>query len=149
MKSLIVVIGDNKYQFDTKEELLQNLLGAPKDDYNTMTEEEKKKRRYLKAYINAKGNEEKIVDLQEQMKQSRGNVDIDEKFLIDNDDVYVMSLLNMTDVILLEKKDTNFFTKGINKRGIEDNYLVLNGYASEIIEKYKQECIKNKEELEK
>lgn len=149
MKSLIIVIGDHKYQFDTKEELLQNILGTPKDDYNSMSEEEKKKRRYLKAYINMNGKEENILDLQQCIQQNKGDISADGKFLIDNDDVYVMSLLKMSDVLLLEHRDASFFTKGISKEGIEGNYMVLNAYASDIIEKYKNECMKDTINMER
>ena len=149
MKNLIVVIGDNKYQFDTKEELMQILLGDSKKDYNTMTEEEKKKRRYLKAYANVRGDEKRIVDLQEKIQQGEEEISIDDKFLIDNDEVYVLSLIKISDIILLEHKDSNCFNNGIDKKGITDNYLVINGYASEIIQNYKQKLIQKNSKIER
>ena len=131
-KNLILIVDDEKYQYDTKEELLQDLLGDKENNYNDMTEEEKEKRRRLKAFINLKGREKYITNYKQESSK-KGMFSTDEKFLIDNDDMYVMSLLKMNEVILLEEKNAKIFSAKIDKTDIEDNYLVLNYYAKEIV----------------
>lgn len=146
MKDLILIVDQEKYQFDTKEELMQNLLGDKENNYNEMTEEEKKERRYLKAYINLQGQKEYIIDFKEEVKKNP-NIPINERFLIDNDDMYVMSLLRMNQVVLLENTKSDIFSKEINKEGIDDNYLILNSYANEITNNYGKKIIKSLEEM--
>ena len=135
-KNLILIVDDEKYQYDTKEELLQDLLGDKENNYNDMTEEEKEKRRRLKAFINLKGREKYITNYKQESSK-KGMFSTDEKFLIDNDDMYVMSLLKMNEVILLEEKNAKIFSAKIDKTDIEDNYLVLNYYAKDIVNNYK------------
>lgn len=146
MKDLILIVDQEKYQFDTKEDLMQNLLGDKENNYNEMTEKEKKERRYLKAYINLQGQKEYIIDFKEEVKKNP-NIPINERFLIDNDDMYVMSLLRMNQVVLLENTKSDIFSKEINKEGIDDNYLILNSYANEITNNYGKKIIKSLEEM--
>ena len=146
MKDLILIVDQEKYQFDTKEDLMQNLLGDKENNYNEMTEEEKKERRYLKAYINLQGQKEYIIDFKEEVKKNP-NIPINERFLIDNDDMYVMSLLRMNQVVLLENTKSDIFSKEINKEGTDDNYLILNSYANEITNNYGKKIIKSLEEM--
>ena len=152
MKDLILIVDQEKYQFDTKEDLMQNLLGDKENNYNEMKkeEEEKKERRYLKAYINLQGQKEYIIDFKEEVKKNP-NIPINERFLIDNDDMYVMSLLRMNQVVLLENTKSDIFSKEINKEGIDDNYLILNSlkifYANEITNNYGKKIIKSLEEM--
>ena len=143
MKDLILIVDQEKYQFDTKEDLMQNLLGDKENNYNEMTEEEKKEKRYLKAYINLQGQKEYIIDFKEEVKKNP-NIPINERFLIDNDD---MSLLRMNQVVLLENTKSDIFSKEINKEGIDDNYLILNSYANEITNNYGKKIIKSLEEM--
>ena len=135
MKNLIVIIGKNKYQFDTKEELLQSLLGDSSSEYSNLTAQEKKDRRYLKAYINMLGKEDKILDYKRE-SNGQGEIDISEKFLIDNDDMYVMSLLRANKIILLEHKEANIFAKNIQPSNAQDNYIIINSYALDIVKSY-------------
>lgn len=149
MKNIIIVIGDKKYQFETKEEVMQNLLGDSQNDYNSMSEKEKKERRYYKAYINTRGSEESILDLQEEIIKGKENTSIEGKFLIDNDEVYVMSLLRISDILLLEDKDADIFAKSIDKTEIKENYIILNSFVNEFIENYRNECLKKTNDLER
>ena len=47
-----------------------------------------------------------------------------------------MSLLKFNKIILLEKTNANILGKYINKENIEENYLILNKFADEIMQKY-------------
>ena len=144
-KNLIMILNNEKYQYDGKEELMQSLLGDEENDYNDMSETEKKERRRLKAYINLQGQEEYITNYK-QDSLKKGKFPVNEKFLIDNDDMYIMSLLRMNAMVLLERKEANIFANKINKEDIDDNFLVLNGYADEITENYKKEVDQKNEE---
>lgn len=145
-KNLIMILNDEKYQYDGKEELMQSLLGDEEHHYSDMTEEEKEKRRHLKAYINLKGQESYITNYKKESLK-KGEFPVNEKFLVDNDEMYIMSLLRMNVMVLLEKKEANIFAGKINKENTDDNFLVLNGYADEITEDYKREIDKeNKRE---
>lgn len=48
---------------------------------------------------------------------------------------YIMSLLLTNKIVLLEKVNSNIFTKDIDKTNIEKNYLVVNNFSKEILEK--------------
>ena len=38
--------------------------------------------------------------------------------------------------LLLERKDSNIFTKKLNKDKIKDNYIIVNTFAKELLKKY-------------
>ena len=128
MKDLILIVGEEKKQFDIKEELIENLLGS---DYYDLTEEEQQKRRYLKAMINLMGDEKKI--------SNSTDIKEDGAFYINNEDTYIMSLLKMDRVILLERKGAMVYTNKIDIKDIEDNYIILNSFADELLEKILKE----------
>lgn len=128
MKDLILIVGEEKKQFDIKEELIENLLGS---DYYDLTEEEQQKRRYFKAMINLMGDEKKI--------SNSADIKEDGAFYINNEDAYIMSLLKMDRVILLERKGAMVYTNKIDIKDIEDNYIILNSFADELLEKILKE----------
>ena len=45
-------------------------------------------------------------------------------------------MLKFNKIILLEKTNANIFGKYINKENITDNYIIVNKFANEIIQKY-------------
>jgi len=129
MKKLILIIGKSSFQFDTAEELYQELLGKKDDFYKDLSSEEKEQRRYEKAYINAQGNKDRIVKLST-MPNFYSNTN---NFYIDSDETYVLSLLNMNIIHLLEEKNSNIFSSSINKSEITDNYIILNHFADSLL----------------
>ena len=60
-------------------------------------------------------------------------------FIIKDEMTYILSLLMTNNIILLERKDSNIFTKSINKDNLEDNYIVVNAYAKELLSRYIEE----------
>ena len=57
-------------------------------------------------------------------------------FIIYDEITYILSLLKFNKIILLEKTNANILGKYINKENIEENYLILNKFADEIMQKY-------------
>lgn len=140
MKDLILVLGDLKYQFDTKEDLYNEVLGKPNEDYNVLTEEQKAQRRYEKAYINVGCNDAFIGSLKD---TSLENISTSPKIYTDTDDTYILSLLDLGIITILENKDSNHFTKDLDKSQLSGNYVILNLFATELLKKQKQQLMKS------
>ena len=111
-KKLILIEDKNEYQCDSIEELVKTLID---ENYYNFTEEEKNNKLKMLSLANSLGN--------------NGN------FNIKNEITYILSLLITNKVILLESTNSNFFTKYIDKSKISDNYIIVNTFAKEILQK--------------
>ena len=60
-------------------------------------------------------------------------------FILYNEISYILSMLKFNKLILLERTDANIFGRYINKEWIEDNYIIINKFADEILKKYLEE----------
>ena len=127
LKKLIIIENGKEFQFDTLDELVKELID--KNFYN-MTQNEKKEKMKMKALANCLNTKMNIVE------GITADDSIDEKFIIKDEITYILSLLRTNNVLLLERKDANIFTKYLNKENFEDNYIILNTFAKEILDKY-------------
>ena len=128
MKNLIVIEGKEKYQFDNFEELIQKFISA---DYFSNSEDEKYNLLEIKSFANTMMDNINIIRLK------RFPEDFNEESFIVYDEVsYILSMLKFNKFILLEKTDSNIFGKYIEKSNIEENYIIVNKFASEILKKY-------------
>ena len=128
MKNLIVIEGKEKYQYEDLKSLIENFINK---NYFNMSEEEKKKELEKKAIANTKQRNIQIVELEKKSTDFYKNA-----FLLYDEITYILSMLKFNIVILLEKTDANIFGRYINKKNINDNYIIINKFASEIMEKY-------------
>lgn len=113
LKNLILIENNKKYQFDTLEELVQAIIDK---DYYKMSDKEKHERLELKAFANSFGKDGMINTK--------------------NEIIYILSLLVLNKFMILENVNSNVFTKGMDKSNLDGNYIIVNKFAKELLEKY-------------
>lgn len=128
MENLIVIEGKEKYQYKDIKSLIENLINK---NYFNMSKEEKKKELEKKAVANTIQENLKIIELEKDIRILDINA-----FVLYDEITYILSMLKFNKIILLERTDANIFGRYINKKNIEDNYIIINKFANEIMEKY-------------
>lgn len=112
LKNLILIENNEKYQFDTLEELVETIIDK---DYYKMSEEQKQEKLELKAVANSFGKEG-IINTK-------------------NEITYILSLLAINKFMILENVNSNAFTKDMDKTNLDGNYIIVNKFAEELLEK--------------
>lgn len=98
-----------------------------------MSEDERKIELEKKTIANTWQDNIKIINF------NKYPIDFDENgFIIYDEITYILSMLKFNKLILLEKTEANIFGKYINKDGFEDNYIIINSFANDILKKYLQ-----------
>ena len=128
MKNLIVVEGESRYEYDNYEDLKKAVLGSKYDD---MSEEEKKAELQKRAIMNVWDKNVKITDL----KSGVGAYKEDD-FVIYDEFCFILSLLKFDRLVLLERTDADIFCKYMDKSWVTDNYIIVNKFTNEIMERY-------------
>ena len=132
MENLIVIEGKEKYKYKDIKSLIENFIS---ENYFNMSKEERKKELEKKTVANTIQENIKIVKLEKDIR----NFDIN-AFVLYDEITYILSLLKFYKIILLERTDANIFGSYINKKNIKENYIIINKFTNEIMEKY----LKNK-----
>ena len=131
LKNLIIIENGKDFQYDTLEEVVKVLID--KNFYN-MTEVEKIETMRIKALANNLYNKFTILEC----NPLDGN--FEGKFIIKNEITYIYSLLmNNSNLLLLERKDSNMLTQYLDKEILKDNYIIVNSFAKELLKKYIEE----------
>ena len=128
MENLIVIEGKEKYKYNDIESLIKGFIN---ERYYNMSETEQKNDLEKKAIANTIQDNIKIYN----MESKAQNYD-KEAFIVYDEITYILSMLKFNKIILLEKTNANIFGKYINKENITDNYIIVNKFANEIIQKY-------------
>lgn len=128
MENLIVIEGKEKYKYNDIESLIKGFIN---ERYYNMSETEQKNELEKKAIANTIQDDIKICNIKEKAQ----NYD-KEAFILYDEITYILSMLKFNKIILLEKTNANIFGKYINKENITDNYIIVNKFANEIIQKY-------------
>ena len=128
MENLIVIEGKEKYKYNEIESLIKGFIN---ERYYNMSETEQKNELEKKAIANTIQDNIKIYN----MESKAQNYD-KEAFIVYDEITYILSMLKFNKIILLEKTNANIFGKYINKENITDNYIIVNKFANEIIQKY-------------
>jgi len=131
MENLIVIEGKEKYKYDNIENLIETFVSK---NYFDMSNEEQSNILEKKTIANTMLNNIKIVKLNKYPDDFEEN-----SFILYNEISYILSMLKFNKLILLERTDANIFGKYINKEWIEDNYIIINKFANEILKKYLEE----------
>jgi len=131
MEKLIVIEGKEKYKYDNIENLIEAFIG---NNYSNMPTEEKNIILEKKAVANTMMDNIKVVKINKYPDDFEEN-----SFVLYNEISYILSMLKFNKLILLERTDANIFGKYINKEWIEDNYIIINKFANEILKKYLEE----------
>lgn len=116
LKKLIAIENGESYQFDTLEDLVKDLID---ENFYNMQQNEKVEIMQKKAVANSFKSLEDI-----------GIID-----KIEDELTYILYLLTTNNVVLLEHKETEIFTKDIDKTELEDNYIIINSFAEELLNK--------------
>lgn len=128
MENLIVIEGKEKYKYNDIESLIKGFIN---ERYYNMSETEQKNELEKKAIANTIQDNIKIYN----MESKAQNYD-KEAFILYDEITYILSMLKFNKIILLEKTNANIFGKYINKENITDNYIIVNKFTNEIIQKY-------------
>lgn len=128
MENLIVIEGKEKYKYNDIESLIKGFIN---ERYYNMSETEQKNELEKKAIANTIQDNIKIYN----MESKAQNYD-KEAFILYDEITYILSMLKFNKIILLEKTNANIFGKYINKENITDNYIIVNKFANEIIQRY-------------
>jgi len=128
LKDLILIENDRHNQFSSIEELISFILG---DNYYNITDKEKRELMELNARAYCLNTNIKIATLNE-----LNNNNVNNMFIIQDEISYILSLLIINRYTLLEKTTSNIFTSELNKDNIEDNYIIVNRFANELLDKH-------------
>ena len=128
MENLIVIEGKEKYKYNDIESLIKGFIN---ERYYNMSETEQKNELEKKEIANTIQDNIKIYNMGSKVQ----NYD-KEAFIVYDEITYILSMLKFNKIILLEKTNANIFGKYINKENITDNYIIVNKFANEIIQKY-------------
>ena len=96
-----------------------------------MSEEEKKAELQKRAIMNVWDKNVKITDL----KSGVGAYKEDD-FVIYDEFCFILSLLKFDRLVLLERTDADIFCKYMDKSWVTDNYIIVNKFTNEIMERY-------------
>lgn len=133
MKNLIVIEGKAKYTYDNIEDLIKTFVN---NNYFDMSNKEKNELLEKNAVANTMIDNIKVVKLNKYPNDFKEN-----SFILYNEISYILSMLKFNKLMLLERTDANIFGKYINKESIQDNYIIINKFANEILKKYlEEEC---------
>lgn len=128
LKKIIIIENENKIQCDSQEDVIRLLIDK---DYYELTDEEKLRQREIKAIANCINSKIEVV---RKVDFDVGN--IDNKFIIEDEMTYILSLLITNNIVILERIDSNIYTECINKSEIKDNYIIVNSFAKRLLEIY-------------
>ena len=118
LKKIIAIENGENYQYDTLEELVQDLID---ENFYNMQQNEKVEMMQKKAIANSFNlTEDKNLEIIDQ---------------IEDELTYILYLLTINNVVLLEHKESEIFTKDIDKTELEDNYIIVNSFAEELLNK--------------
>ena len=129
LKKIIIIENGEEIQCDTLEEVVKTLID---ENYYSMTQNQKIEKMKIKALANCINNKMKVV--QELPVNFVNNVE--NKFIINDEITYILSLLTTNNLLLLERKDSNIFTGELNKDNLKENYIIVNTFAKELLNKY-------------
>ncbi len=129
LKKIILIENDKEYQCDTMQEVVKMLID---ENYYNFTQEEKINKMKMLALANCLNNKKEIIE----EYQLDTNFSIEGNFIIKDEMTYVLSLLLTNNIILLERIDSNVFTKDLDKSNFNDNYIIVNKFAEMLLQKY-------------
>lgn len=129
LKKIILIENNEEYQCDTIQEVVEMLID--KDFYKLVKEEQINKMKMC-AIANCLSNKMKVIEEKELEK----NCDIDEKFIIKDEMTYILSLLTTNNIMLLERIDSNVFTSSLDKSKFDNNYIIVNKFAKDLLKDY-------------
>lgn len=132
LKKLILIENGQNRQFSQEKDLVEYLMG---NGYYNQTEAQKLQQMELNAVVKCIGTSLKVVKINKE-KFKREKLDVKDKFIIFDEKTYILSLLLTQRLMLLESTSSNIFTENLDKTAITDNYIIVNTFAEELLDKY-------------
>ena len=129
--NIILIENENDIKCETKEQTVKILLG---DDYYNLSEEEKVERMEIRAIANSLNNPKVRIIKKGEYIDSIDS--LENTFVIYDEITYIYSLLLTNNITMLEKTKEEIFTKGLDKTELTKNYIIVNNFAKELLEKY-------------
>ena len=130
LDKLIIIEGDKDYQCSTFEEIVKYLIN---ENYYNLTKQEKENIIMKKAIENAIDKGLKIIKNKNQIKEK----DLNKSFIIIDEMTVILSIIkDQSKIVLLEKKDSNIFNKYIKIPNNNDNYTIINTFATQALKNY-------------
>ncbi len=136
MKNLVLISDGNHYEFDSLEELKEFIV----PNYSNIDKTKIENYLYEKVFGYSMLNDIQIVETSKGVYEGDYQIgdeipNFDNAIIIDNLDTYILSLCKFNAIMLLEKKDNRIYTKNIDINLGEENYIVVNAYANELLSK--------------
>ena len=121
---------DKDYQCSTFEEIVKYLIN---ENYYNLTKQEKENIIMKKAIENAIDKGLKIIKNKNQIKEK----DLNKSFIIIDEMTVILSIIkDQSKIVLLERKDSNIFNKYIKIPNNNDNYTIINTFATQVLKNY-------------
>lgn len=128
LDKLIIIEGDKDYQCSTFEEIVKYLIN---ENYYNLTKQEKENIMMKKAIEKAVNKGLKIIKNNNQIK------DLNKSFIIIDEMTVILSIIkDQSKIVLLERKDSNIFNKYIKIPNNNDNYAIINTFATQALKNY-------------
>lgn len=128
LDKLIIIKDDKDYQCSTFEEIVKYLIN---ENYYNVTKQEKENIIMKKAIENAIDKGLKIIKNNNQIK------DLNKSFIIIDEMTVILSIIkDQSKIVLLERKDSNIFNKYIKIPNNNDNYAIINTFATQALKNY-------------
>ena len=128
LKNIIIIENGAEAQCDTLEDVVKQLIDK---DYYAMTGNQKLEKMKIKASANCINNKMEVINKSELI-----NCTLDNKFIIGDEICFILSLLLTNNIIILEEKESNIFTKHLEKKHLDNNYIIVNNFARELLLKH-------------
>ena len=130
LDKLIIIKDDKDYQCSTFEEIVKYLIN---ENYYSLTKQEKENIMMKKAIEKAIDKGLKIIKNKNQIKEK----DLNKSFIIIDEMTVILSIIkDQSKIVLLEKKDSNIFNKYIKIPNNNDNYTIINTFATQALKNY-------------
>ena len=128
LDKLIIIKDDKDYQCNTFEEIVKYLIN---EYYYNLTKQEKENIMMKKAIEKAVDKGLKIIKNNNQIK------DLNKSFIIIDEMTVILSIIkDQSKIVLLERKDSNIFNKYIKIPNNNDNYAIINTFATQALKNY-------------
>lgn len=128
LDKLIIMKDDKDYQCSTFEEIVKYLIN---ENYYNLTKQEKENIMMKKAIEKAVDKGLKIIKNNNQIK------DLNKSFIIIDEMTVILSVIkDQSKIVLLERKDSNIFNKYIKIPNNNDNYAIINTFATQALKNY-------------
>ena len=134
MKNIIYLTDDEKYEFDTLEELKS--FAFPK--VSQMSKSEMTDFLYEKILGFSVIHNFQIVDssvgvMNDEKEPTGETINFDKAIFIDNLDTYLLSLCKYNVIVIFEEVNHRYYTKDVTLAPNEENYAIVNAHADEIL----------------